>query len=125
MMTPEEFQTLTWVGFKNMVMDHYFPQSYKDQKETEFLNLKQRTMFVVEYKRIFNQLSCYASYLVDTEERKTQHFERGLHQEIAGILVGLELATYAEGSRRAQAISTSLGLETTTHKQPNNFGKKK
>lgn len=38
--TPEELRALTWEMFKKIVIDHYFPQSYRDQKETGFLHLK-------------------------------------------------------------------------------------
>lgn len=50
----EELQTLSWADFKRMISDHYCPQSYRDQKEVEFLNLQQGSMKVVEYKRRFN-----------------------------------------------------------------------
>lgn len=73
---------------------------------------------MVEYEIKFNELSRYAPYLVDTKRKKARRFERGLRREIAKILASLELPTYAEVSRRAHFISTSLGLETPTQKQP-------
>lgn len=103
-----------------MILDHYYPQSYRDKKEVEFVNLQQRTMTVVAYERRFNQLSRYTSYLVDTEGKKVRRFERGLCLEIAEILAGLELSTYSEVNRRAHAITTSLGLETLIQKKPCN-----
>lgn len=69
---------------------------------------------VVDYKRKFSQLSRYTPYQVDIEERKARQFVRGLHREIVNILASLELPTYAEVNRHAQAISTSIGLETAT-----------
>ncbi|KAK6163678.1 hypothetical protein DH2020_000542 [Rehmannia glutinosa] len=43
-MTEEQKQTLTWNEFKEIIMDRYFPQYIRDQKKTEFLNLKQGTL---------------------------------------------------------------------------------
>lgn len=110
-MTLEELYALIWENFKGMVREHYFPQSYCDQKETEFLYLKQGTMSMVEYEGKFNQLSLYTPYLVDIKGKMARCFEKGLCREITGILASLELSTFAEVSRYAKAISTSLGLE--------------
>lgn len=122
---PRRVVGLSWDEFKGMVLDHYCPQSYPDQKEVEFLNLKQGNLSVTEYERKFNKLFRYALYLVDMEGKKARRFEQGLSREIAGIMAGLELLTYAEVSRRAHAISTSLMLENPVQKQPKNFWKKK
>jgi hypothetical protein len=107
---------LTWEGFKELILQRYFPQSFRDQKETEFLELKQGSMSVVEYETKFNQLSRYAIHLVDTDIKKARRFERGLRPEIGGIMAGLGLTTYAEAIERAQAISSRLNLEKTTQK---------
>lgn len=62
-------------------MDKYFPQSLRDHKESEFLQLKQRTMSLTEYERKFDQLSRYASHLVDTEDKKRRiRKSRGLNK---------------------------------------------
>lgn len=66
-LTPEQRQAMTWKDFKDLIMNRYFPQSYKTQKETEFLHLKQGNMTVTDYERKFNKLSRYATYLVDTD----------------------------------------------------------
>lgn len=94
-----------------------FSQSFRDQKETEFLELRQGSMSVVEYETKFNQLSRYAIHLVDTYIKKARRFERGLRPEIGGIMASLGLNTYAEAIERAQAIFSRLNLERTTQKR--------
>ena len=47
-------------------------------KLTEFLDLQQGSMAVMEYVNKFNHLSQYARTHVDTDEKKRDHFYRGL-----------------------------------------------
>ncbi|XP_022861865.1 uncharacterized protein LOC111382191 [Olea europaea var. sylvestris] len=93
--TAEQLCNLTWGQFKESLMDKYFPQPLRDQKE----------------------LSRYAPHMVNTELTKTKSFEMGLKPEIKGIMAAQQHTTYAEVVRRAQAISNGLGLEKKP--QPN------
>ncbi|XP_057780033.1 uncharacterized protein LOC130998636 [Salvia miltiorrhiza] len=111
--------------FKELIMDRYFPQSYITQKETEFLNLKQGNMTLVDYERKFNKLSRYAPYLVDTDVKKARRFEQGLRPEICGIISALRLPTYREVIDRAQAVSNGLQLEIKDQQYRDSFGKRK
>lgn len=94
--TVEQRNGLTWEQLKEMIMEQYFLQSFRDQKEKEFLNLQQGGMSVVDYERKFNQLSRYATHLVDTEPKKARRFELGLRPEISGILACTDITTYAD-----------------------------
>ncbi|KAL8537344.1 hypothetical protein ACS0TY_012478 [Phlomoides rotata] len=107
-------QTLLWVDFKEAVMERYFPQVLRDQKEQEFVTLLQGNLSVTEYERKFNQLSRYAPHLVEIDDRKTRRFERGLRPEIRGILAGANSLSYREVFSRALNVSIGLKLE---HKQ--------
>ncbi|XP_057790290.1 uncharacterized protein LOC131007148 [Salvia miltiorrhiza] len=102
-LTLEQRQALVWKDFKELIMDRYFPQSYITQKETEFLNLKQGNMTLVDYERKFNKLSRYASYLVDTDVKKARR----------------------EVIDRAQAVSNGLQLEIKDQQHRDSFGKRK
>ena len=44
------------------------PEVYCDEKQREFLNLKQQAMTVAEYEVQFTQLSRYALMMVATEK---------------------------------------------------------
>ncbi|KAL8526678.1 hypothetical protein ACS0TY_015762 [Phlomoides rotata] len=107
----EDRHALTWVNFKEAVLARYFPQVLRGQKEQEFITLKQGTSSVTEYERRFNRLSRYAPHLVGDDSRKAKRFEQGLRPEIAGIVVGLNIASYHEIFDRALKISISMNLE--------------
>ncbi|KAH6777420.1 RNA recognition motif and CCHC-type zinc finger domains containing protein [Perilla frutescens var. frutescens] len=124
-MTPEQRQALVWTDLKELILTRYFPESFKTKMETEFLNLRQGGMTVIEYERRFNCLSRYAPYIVDTDEKKARHFERGLRPEIAGILLGQRLRTYGEVIEMAQAISHGLQLDQKDQRQREAFDKRK
>ncbi|XP_022857227.1 uncharacterized protein LOC111378283 [Olea europaea var. sylvestris] len=94
--TTKQQRNLTWNQFKESLIGKYFPQSLKDQKEVEFLQLT------------------YAPHMVNTGLTKAKRFERGLRPEIKGIMAAQQYTTYAEVVRQAQAISNGLGLEKKT-----------
>ncbi|XP_022872504.1 uncharacterized protein LOC111391503 [Olea europaea var. sylvestris] len=102
--TPKQQLALTWEQFKKELMDKYFPQSLRDFKESEFLQLKQGNMSLMDYERKFDQLSRYAPHLVDTEIKKTRRFEQGLNPDISMILMSHRFTSYREMLERAHAI---------------------
>ncbi|KAJ4717010.1 Retrotransposon protein, putative, Ty3-gypsy subclass [Melia azedarach] len=67
---------VTWDRFKELFDEKYFPQSLRDDKEAEFIQLTQGSKSLIEYERKFEELSRFAPHLVDTEARKARRFER-------------------------------------------------
>ncbi|XP_022895365.1 uncharacterized protein LOC111409559 [Olea europaea var. sylvestris] len=116
---------MTWAQFKEEVMTKYFPQSLRDRREAEFLQLKQGNMSLDEYERKFEQLSRYATHLVDTEPKKARRFELGLSPEIGGIMESHHTTTYSEVLQRAQSISDRLEMDRMTEKNNESYGKRK
>ena len=47
----------TWEEFKELFLKKYYPTNIRNQKEAEFLMLKQGSMTLVEYERKFDELS--------------------------------------------------------------------
>jgi len=45
-------------------------------------------MSVMEYAAKFNELSRFAPHQINTEERKTNHFEQGLRGDIKSVIAG-------------------------------------
>ena len=72
------------------------PEIYCDEKQREFLNLKQQAMTVVEYEVRFTQLSRYALMMVATEKDRCRQFEEGLSYNIRSRLASSDLRTYQE-----------------------------
>ena len=62
-------------------------------KQDEFLNLKQGSMSVCEYRNRFTQLSCYAPEEVDNDAKKQKRFLKGLND---GLQLQLMTVVYAD-----------------------------
>ncbi|XP_042024003.1 uncharacterized protein LOC121771256 [Salvia splendens] len=66
---------LSWDDFLREFGDKYMPPVYHDEKQREFLSLKQGSMSVADYEVKFTQLSRYASALLPTKQDKCRRFE--------------------------------------------------
>ena len=70
----------------------------------EFLDLKQRSMSVMDYVNKFNHLSQYARTHVDTDEKKRDHFYHGLSCSLQKELYTWNYQTYGAMMNAAIAI---------------------
>lgn len=61
-------------------------------------------MTLTEYERKFDQLSRYATHLVDTEAKKIRRFEQGLNSDMSMILMSHDFTSYRGMLERAHAI---------------------
>ncbi|XP_022860377.1 uncharacterized protein LOC111380932 [Olea europaea var. sylvestris] len=111
-----------WI-MKDEVMKKYFPQSLRDRREAEFLQLKQGKMLLEDYERKFEELSRYALHLVDIEAKKAKRFELGLRPEIGGIIASHHTTTYREILQPAQSISDRLEMDRMIEKSDESFEK--
>ncbi|XP_038887018.1 uncharacterized protein LOC120077183 [Benincasa hispida] len=68
----------TWEQFKEHFYEMYFSANTRYNKQTEFLNLKQRVMSVEEYEQEFDKLSHFSLELVANEATRTKRFIQGL-----------------------------------------------
>ncbi|XP_075665632.1 uncharacterized protein LOC142635336 [Castanea sativa] len=94
-------EVITWQHFVELFRKRYVPDSLMVQKEAEFICIAQGTQSVYEYEQKFAELSRFGPHVVDTEARKPRHFERGLREEIQGLISRFKLETYAEVVDRA------------------------
>ncbi|KAF7147139.1 hypothetical protein RHSIM_Rhsim03G0184300 [Rhododendron simsii] len=93
----EREPNMTWIRFKEVFYEKYFPETLKDAKVNEFINWKQDpTMSVSEYDRIFTDLSRFAPHMVDTDARRARRFEAGLKDGLREPIKLLRLHTYAD-----------------------------
>ena len=72
-------------------MSKYFPPNARHAKAQEFLELRQRTMTVMEYMARFIELTHFGDDYVATDMAKVRRFENGLKLSIRGKIVGLRL----------------------------------
>ena len=69
---------VTWQEFTVAFREYYIPAGVLNRKLTEFLDLRQGSMSMMDYVNKFNHLSQYAGTHVDIDEKKRDHFYRGL-----------------------------------------------
>ncbi|KAF7141664.1 hypothetical protein RHSIM_Rhsim06G0042800 [Rhododendron simsii] len=97
----ESEPNMKWDRFKEVFNSMYFPPSVKEQMIAEFLDLRQGNLTVTEYAAKFTRLSRFATYVVDTEDKKARKFEGGLKDDFKTKVKLLKLPTYAEVLDRA------------------------
>jgi hypothetical protein len=81
-----EARTMIWDDFVKLFREHHIPNSVMKLKRHEFLSLQQRNLSVIEYLHKFTELSRYAPYDVDNDEKKQDAFLRGLDLEIRTLI---------------------------------------
>ena len=81
---------LTWGEFDQIFQDKYFPESFRDRMKADFLTLRQGSTIMVEYKRRFDELSCYDLEFISIEANRAKHFKQGLRLVIREKLVALK-----------------------------------
>jgi hypothetical protein len=70
---------ITWREFTDAFHGVYIPPGLTEMKLGEFLSLNQGTKTVTQYLHAFNNLSHYASDMVNTNAKKIASFKRGLN----------------------------------------------
>ena len=89
--TSRDLEAMTWVEFQELFMGKYFSDNARHAKAQDFLELKQRTMTMIEYVARFTELACFANDYVATDIAKVKRFENGLKLSIQGRIVGIRL----------------------------------
>jgi hypothetical protein len=69
---------VTWQEFTTAFREYFIPVGVLNRKLSEFLDLKQGSLSMMEYANKFNHLAQYAGTHVDTDEKKRDRFYRGL-----------------------------------------------
>ncbi|KAG8379341.1 hypothetical protein BUALT_Bualt07G0078300 [Buddleja alternifolia] len=94
-------ELITWEKFEDCLYERYFPQSIRDQKAVDFLELVQGNNTVGEYEAKFTELSRFAPQVISSENLKARKFERGLRYELRKQVTILRLPTFTEVLDRA------------------------
>ena len=89
--TSRDLEVMTWTEFHDLFMGKYFPDTARQAKAQEFLELKQVTMTVLEYMDRFTELARFGDDYMAMDMAKVKRFENGLKLSIRGRIVGLYL----------------------------------
>jgi uncharacterized protein YukE len=73
---------ITWREFTEAFRGVYIPPGLTEMKLGEFLALNQGMKTVTQYLHAFNNLSHYASVMVNTDAKKIASFKRGLNPKM-------------------------------------------
>ncbi|XP_057418806.1 uncharacterized protein LOC130737159 [Lotus japonicus] len=79
---------MTWIEFKRVFLEKYFPEDVKARKEVEFLELKQGNMTIGQYAVKFEELAQFHPSYRDAanENSKCIKFENGLRPDIKAAI---------------------------------------
>jgi len=78
----KDVNQICWEDFKTAFRSYHVPEALVEIKEEEFLNLKQGSMTVCEYRNKFTQLSRYAPGEVVNDAKKQKRFLKVLNDEL-------------------------------------------
>ncbi|KZV24575.1 hypothetical protein F511_10216 [Dorcoceras hygrometricum] len=92
---------ISWESFCAAFLQEYTPESFYNNREREFDNLKQGSMRVAEYARQFSSLLSYVPHVANQERTKRKKFPRGLIPDLLRMVLASSPATYAEAVDRA------------------------
>ena len=89
--TSRDLEAMTWAEFQELFVGKYFPVTARHAKAQEFLELKQRTMIVMDYVARSIELARFVDDYVAIDLVKVRRFENGMKLSIRDRIVGLRL----------------------------------
>ncbi|XP_022873148.1 uncharacterized protein LOC111392110 [Olea europaea var. sylvestris] len=118
----EDVNTMTRDRFKELFRNKYFTAPVRAMKMNEFIQLRQGGMTVGEYNRKFEQLSRFATHMINTDALKVERFLKGLRPELyrdvsmAGIL-DVSYSQIAEKALVAEQAEQRISRAQETRRQ--------
>ena len=81
-------KAMPWNAFRELFLENYFPQTERNKKEREFIELTQGNRTVREYTVQFERLSRFAYHMIDTPEKKNRKYHQGLSLPLQCMTLG-------------------------------------
>lgn len=95
---------MTWGTFTQLFQGKLIGDAIRNLRQTEFDNLAQRSLGVLEYEHEFDYLVRYVSQYHSMKEQKARQFIQGLWPEIWKALRPLGITSYHEATQKAQLV---------------------
>jgi hypothetical protein len=111
----EEPESINWLEFRAAFRTHHVPQGVIKMKK-EFQDLKQGSMSMNEYVAKFTQLSRYAPFEVDTDEKKQECFLNGLNDGLAYVLEAQDFENFQGMVNKALVLENRRGAMERKHR---------
>ncbi|CAA0827104.1 Unknown protein, partial [Striga hermonthica] len=115
-MRPGEKEGCTWVKFKELIREKYYPTYYRAEMERQFLALKQDNHIVDEYEREFTRLGAFVPDLVSTEAKRSRRFTDGLFPVVRHNILGHGVQSYACSVTIAQEMDARIQREANHYR---------
>jgi len=96
-------ENVTWESFKVRFLEEYFPDSVKNAKEIEFMQLEQENLSVTNYATRFKHLAKFSTQIM-TEDWRFKKFEFGLRQELKEVVVPLSIREFPALVEKAKVV---------------------
>ena len=87
---------ITWATFERLFLHKHFPNDTRNGMWSEFFNLKQGDMIIMEYETKFLALALFATAQLTDENFKGAQFEEGLKPSIQTNLAPLQLKSFTD-----------------------------
>jgi hypothetical protein len=95
---------MIWDDFVKLFREHHIPNSVMKLKRQKFLSLQQRNLSVIEYLHKFTELSRYAPYEVDNDEKKQDAFLHDLDPKLRTLI---EAGVYSDFNTMVNRVITT------------------
>ncbi|XP_073152202.1 uncharacterized protein [Henckelia pumila] len=102
---------VTWSLFKTEFFKRFFPISYRKEKGSEFVNLKQGNLSIEDYVSKFDSLLRFAPHVADNEEAKADHFINGLNPEIFTLVNTERANNFADAMDQAKGAKAGILMQ--------------
>ena len=112
--SPRILNPMTWEFSVQEFREKYVADMYRESKWKQFLNMKQRNLFVAECEKEFSHLSKYALEAVLTKAFQCRQFEYGLHDSIKRYLTPVTSLQQVNFYQLVQAAMKVERLETNS-----------
>lgn len=101
----EDVSAMTWERFKELFRNKYFTAPVRTRKMNEFIQLR-RGMTMGEYIRKFEQLSRFATHMINIDTQKVERFLEGLRLELYRDVstAGIQDVSYFQIVERALVV---------------------
>ncbi|XP_016206745.1 uncharacterized protein LOC107647140 [Arachis ipaensis] len=112
-------EAITWERFKEEFYKKYFPNSVRQAKELELLQLKQGSMTVAAYTSKFEELCRFSRVCQGApegyKEWKCMKYQDSLRDDIMRAVAPLEVKNFAELVNKSRVVEDSLMRNATAN----------
>ncbi|XP_021898880.1 uncharacterized protein LOC110815391, partial [Carica papaya] len=112
---------ITWEVFLEAFNAEYFPDFLRQRKESEFTELRQVRLSMVEYAEKYIDLGRFAPEVMMNETKKARRFEKGLRLELYHQVAMFALPTYQMVLEKAQLIEALYKEQIDNNKRPSSY----